>query len=111
MVIIYLDRNNSFVRRLQVDGATVSADKITRALVFMPGAGADGSDVTFDTQSDNDIELIENATAVRVLGGLRDLRPGRYRAFLTCFDAQAPQGLAWDSFSITVRSWLPEVGA
>lgn len=105
MSTIYLDRNNSITRRLQVDGATVAAGTLTRAIFLMHGAAKDGGDIKFDTSTDTDISLTENATTVVIKGGLRDIKPGRYHCLLTCFDSASPEGLAWDQISVTVREW------
>lgn len=79
---------------------------ITRAILVMPEADVDGSDVIFDTQTDNDIQLIENETVVFIEGGSRSIKEGFYnKCFLTCFDSGSPNGIAWDEFSIKVREW------
>lgn len=110
MSTYYLDRNNAIELTLQQNGATVTANTVTRALLWLPAsASVAGTEVTFDSTADADTTLIESATKVQIKGGARALNPGRYTAYLTLFDAVNTDGLAWTTVPLKVEQWRPDV--
>ena len=110
MATIYLDRDNAITLGLKIDGGFVNAGIVTRAQVWLPpSASVAGTAVMFDTMTDPDAELVDSDTAVRIRGGQRDLKPGRYQAYVTVYDNQSPNGIAWATQIINIQQWQPDV--
>lgn len=97
---VFLDRDNDILLRLERDGGVVDPDIVQRAVLRILRA-----DEVFDTDSDSDITLQDNARNVRIQGGQRNIAPGLYRALLTIYDAANTNGLAWAQISVRVRAW------
>lgn len=110
MATIYLDRDNAITLTLKQDGVTVPVTTVTKAQVWLPpSASVSGTAVMFDTTADPDAELVDSDTAVRIRGGQRDLKPGRYQAYVTVYDNQSPNGIAWATQIINIQQWQPDV--
>jgi len=99
-LIIYIGRDNVEGYDLLVDGVLVTVDTITEAhLSFGP--------YCIDTVADpTAIELTESATRVEITGGhIVNLAVGVYAGTLTCYDAGAVDGIAWEDFNVQVLAW------
>jgi len=107
--MIYLERDNVILLELQQDGQTVTQGAVTRAVLWFPSrAGVDGNSVVFDTDTDSDITLEVSQTQVRIQAGQRPMNPGVYTAYLTIYDQNHPNGIAWASVPTRVRVWEAE---
>lgn len=105
---IYLGRDNTLALDLEIDGTLVTADLITRAQFWFPAAAVgSAAALTLDTSSNAEIALANSATRVSIQAGSLDLNVGTHKCFLTVFDADNTNGLAWDSFDVDVASWNP----
>lgn len=107
---VYLDRDNDVILLLKQDGSIVNENAITKAEVWIPGAATqDGNPLVVDSENDPDVvEMINNATQVKVRAGHLDLIPGSYQTFLTIFDENHPLGIAWGKPRLKVTEWIPE---
>lgn len=83
---------------LTEDGATVANNTVTRAQFKVAGT-------CFDTNTDTEIELTNNATVVELTLGAMAVDPGFYIGYLTIFDATSTNGLPWIEAEIRFKSW------
>lgn len=104
METVYLGRDNVVVRELIQDGQPPVAHAISRVVARI------GS-VCIDSQSDDEIQLdvvdvngIEHTHVTLTLGHL-NLSPTVHKVQLTAFDANHPDGIAWDEFWVYVKPW------
>lgn len=108
MSTIYLERDNKLRYRLEANGETVTANSVTRAKFTLPAhASTAGTVEVFDT-NDSDASLTDNATVLQVDAGERDLQVGTYTGYITVYDSANPDGLAWATVQVEVKTWLPD---
>ena len=101
-ITFYTGTANSVGLTLKVNGATVDAGTVTRA-IFRFG------DYCLDTdEADADIfSLNEDATVLTVRAGLIDgVQPGKYSGMLTLYDEETADGIAWERITVIIGQWL-----
>jgi hypothetical protein len=102
LINAYIGRNNYAELELMQDGVTVEEGAVTRAVLRFGSFCLD----TEEVEHADWIELNEDATKITLhLGLVTDLKPGRYNASLTLYDAASTKGIAWTTFVIRARSW------
>jgi hypothetical protein len=99
-LIIYIGRDNVEAFDLLIDDVLVTVDTITKAH-FKFG------DYCIDTVNDAaKIALTESKTRVEITAGhISGLAVGVYEGKLTCYDAEATNGIAWEDFNVQVETW------
>ena len=108
MANAYLERDNRQRWRLEQNGQTVQEGAVQRVVVRFPASASAGDDaIVLDTdEPDSVLSLEENATVVEAnLGHVKGLTPGLYRCWLTVYDAEHPNGIAWAQVWVRVQSW------
>jgi len=83
---------------LTEDGATVADNTVTRAQFKVAGS-------CFDTDTDSEISLTNNATVVELSLGAMNVNPGFYVGYLTIFDATTTNGLPWVEIEVRFKAW------
>lgn len=96
MEIVFLGRDNPIVRELLQDGQPPEPGAITRVQARI-------GDVCLSSDEDEEITLAQNVVTLRL--GNVGLAPGTYQCKLIVYDAQHPNGLAWDAFYVVAKVW------
>lgn len=106
---VFLDRDNKITLKLLQDGAPITEDLVTKAVLWVPGtAFSSGLPQVVDSDGPN-ITLTDGATKVTLELGSLDVKQGAHSCYLTVYDAAHPNGIAWDRISLRVRNWPAEV--
>ena len=83
---------------LTEDGQTVANNTVTRVQFKVAG-------LCFDSDTDAEITLTDNATVVELRLGGAAIAPGWHDGFLTAYDAQSTNGLPWIKSRIRFVPW------
>ena len=97
----YIDRDNEEQIQLLQDGALVVASAVTKAMLRFGEYCIDtavDTDVIYFADSDNQVLCFK-------LGQVEDIATGKYKGQITIFDAEADDGLAWDSVVVRILEW------
>lgn len=106
--MIYLNRDNEVRFRLKQNKKDVVENSITRVTIWLPSAASASTDspIIFDTDVDSEL-LLENDKKDLVISlGQADLNPGTYLCYITVFDPDHPNGIAWARESLRVDTWV-----
>lgn len=100
--MIYVGKDNTVKVGLLNDGEPIEPNIVTRAVFELRSAG-----VSLDTDVDEEVELVEDNTAILVKYGpkFEGLQPRTYLAKLSCYDNVHTNGLAWASVRLTIEKW------
>ena len=97
----YIDRDNIEKLALLQDGVAVTAGAVTKAVLKF-------SDYCIDTDNDSDqIYFLDsdNQTVCVKIGQIDSIAVGCYKGFLTIYDSETVNGLAWVEVEINVYKW------
>lgn len=111
--IVYLGRDNVIVWELLQNNKTVQEDAITHAKLWIPEELTDVSEpIVASTDPEEDmydgLKLIDNDTKIEARLGSLPLKKGYGMAFLTVYDSDHPNGIAWGGITLIVKDWPTE---
>lgn len=102
----YQNRANSVRRELLINDrplVQIEREAVERVEVSVDEIFADSSDGT------GRVEYDQGTAVVSIYPGRMGLTEGGYQCHLTIYDARAPDGIAWDRFTLVVRDWPEEI--
>lgn len=106
--MIFLDRDNEVRFRLKQNGRDVKEDAVTRVTLWLPAAASSETDepIVFDTDtSPSEIYLNADATEVTLFLGHSPVNSGAFVGYITVYDPNHPNGLAWAKETIRIKDW------
>lgn len=112
MSTVYINRDNKLIWELKQDGSTVPENAITDAILYIPEKLTTKSDgIYLGTEEDasddvyEGLTLIENATKIEAHFTSAPLKSGSETCFLTLYDDDHPNGIAWDDIRLNIKDW------
>lgn len=100
---LYAGRDNALQWRLKCNGETIAKNAVTRVVVHVaPRSG--GDTIRLDSEEHTDVRLLDDSTLVEIRFG-QILGPGVYDVWLTVFDENHTNGIAWHNSVVIVREW------
>lgn len=105
--MIYLNRDNEVRFRLKQNGRDVTENSVTKVTLWLPSSASSLTDepLVFDSEVDDELSLEDDRRVVVIRLGHADVNDGSFLGFITVYDLEHPNGIAWAKETIRIKTW------